>query len=204
MEIAEWLVKKAKSGTRFIVGIDHAFSFPRSYFCRYKIRDWGHFLDDFTEHWPLDEPHVFVDQIREEGSERVGTNDELRLTERWTSSAKSVFQFDVQGQVAKSSHTGIPWLRHIRREVGNRVHFWPFDGWSIPEERSVIAEVYPSIFRKRYERIDESTDRQDAYSVAGWLQETERNGFLSRYFHPLLSEEERKVAKIEGWILGIT
>ena len=29
----------------------------------------------------------------------------------------------------------------------NRVHFWPFDGCDVLDEKSVIAEVYPSIFR---------------------------------------------------------
>jgi hypothetical protein len=34
-----------------------------------------------------------------------------RLTEERAGSAKSVFHFDVQGLVAKSTHAGIPWLR---------------------------------------------------------------------------------------------
>jgi hypothetical protein len=43
-----------------------------------------------------------------------------------------VFYFDVQGSVAKSTHAGIQWLRFIRQRLGDRVHFWPFDGWDIP------------------------------------------------------------------------
>jgi hypothetical protein len=59
-----------------------------------------------------------------------------------TSSAKSVFNFDVkQGCVAFSTHAGIPWLRYIREQLGTRVHFWPFDGWDIPAGRSAIVEV---------------------------------------------------------------
>ena len=46
--------------------------------------------------------------------------------------AKSVFHFDVQGAVAKSSHAGIPWLRYPYRQLGGRVHFWPFDDWAAP------------------------------------------------------------------------
>jgi hypothetical protein len=42
-------------------------------------------------------------------------------------SANSNFQFDVQGQVAKSTHAGSPWLYRIRQAVGKKVHFWPFD-----------------------------------------------------------------------------
>ena len=87
------------------------------------------------------------------------------MTEKWTSSAKSVFQFDVQGSVVKFTHAGIPWLRRIRNEVHNKVHFWPFVGWSIPDGKSVIAEIYPPIFKKRYPKEDRTGDQQDAYSV---------------------------------------
>src|SRR3954467_9390200 len=60
-EIAEWLIDVAKSGTRSIAGIDHAFSFPTSYLVRYGLEGWDHFLDDFCRHWPTDEPHTYVD-----------------------------------------------------------------------------------------------------------------------------------------------
>ena len=52
-----------------------------------------------------------------------------------------MFHFDVQEQVAKFTHAGIPWLRYIRLNVKDRVHFWPFDGWNIPANCSVVAEV---------------------------------------------------------------
>jgi hypothetical protein len=53
------------------------------------------------------------------------------LTEQWTATAKSVFQFDVQGAVAKSTYAGLPWLQYLRRECKRGLHFWPFDGWDI-------------------------------------------------------------------------
>ena len=153
---------------------------------------------------PTHEPHLYVDFIRDRRPPRTGESNELRLCEQWTSSAKSVFKFDVQGQVAKSTHAGIPWLWRIRKEVGDRVHFWPFDGWEIREGKSVIAEVYPSIFRNRYDREGRTPDEHDAYSVARWLKETCERGFLGRYLAPPLTEEERQAACLEGWILGIT
>jgi hypothetical protein len=205
-EIAEWLAGPARKGTRFIAGIDHGFSFPQSYFDRYKLTTWPEFLEDFRRHWPTDDDNTYVDFVRE-GNRRTGRASELRLCEKRTSSAKSVFHFDVQGSVAKSTHAGIPWLRFLRREVGERIHFWPFDGWAIPEGKSVIAEVYPSIFRNRYprteNRIERSADQQDAYAVARWLEETTRRGFLSRYLDPPLTDEERRQAGREGWILGV-
>jgi len=150
----------------------------------WAILGWDGFLDDFVEHWPTHEPNTYVDFIRDAGPTRIGWPTEFRLCERWTSSAKSVFQFGVQGQVAKSTHAGIPWLWHIRRHLGDRVHFWPFDGWAIPAGKSVIAEVYPSILRNRYPRDDRSPDEQDAYAVARWLRETCENGFLGEVPRP--------------------
>jgi hypothetical protein len=67
----------------------------------------------------------------------------------------------------------------------------------------VIAEVYPSVFRSRYPREDRPPDQQDAYAVARWLGETCDNGLLERYLGPPLTEREREVAALEGWILGI-
>jgi hypothetical protein len=202
-EIATWLAARAKQDAPFIAGIDHGFSFPKSYFERYSLRTWDQFLADFSRHWPTDQSHVTVDAFRD-AALRTGCNTDFRLTETWTSSAKSVFQFDVQGSVAKSTHAGLPWLLQMRNELRDRIHFWPFDGWIPPPAKSVIAEVYPSIFRNRYPRENRMCDQQDAYSVARWLSETSRAGSLDRYFDPPLTDDEREIAKLEGWILGIT
>jgi hypothetical protein len=201
-EIADWLVEKLKESPPIVVGIDHGFSFPLTYFNRYGLQDWPDFLTDFRQHWPTHRPHVYVEDFRE-NNPRMGENTEFRLTEKWTSSAKSVFQFDVQGQVAKSTHAGIPWLLYIRQQVGLTTHFWPFDGWHIPEGHSVIAEVYPSIFRKRYDRENRTVDQQDAYAVARWFAEMDNRGFLAGYFQPPLTNNEQQIAQKEGWILGI-
>ncbi len=205
-EIAEWLIEQAGKKITFIAGIDHGFSFPLAYFERYGLTTWYEFLDDFCEHWPTDEDNTYVDFIRDrdEGPpDRTGSNDEFRLTEKWTSSAKSVFHFDIQGQVAKSTHAGLPWLRKMRQEVGDKLHCWPFDGWKIPKGRSVVAEAYPSIFRNRYDKGDRTADQQDAFATARWLTEMDHRGFLARYFDPPLTDEERKQCNLEGWILGV-
>ncbi len=203
-EIAEWLIEIATQEDLFIAGIDHAFSLPWSYFKRHGINAaWDEFLEDFVTHWPSHNRETTVESLRKDNP-RTGGSDEYRLTDRWTSSAKSIFLFDVQGQVAKSTHAGIPWLHHIRKETGGRIHFWPFDGWDIPEGKSVIAEVYPSIFRRRYSTEDLSGDERDAYAVARWLRDTDRNGFLRHYLNPPLTANEKDVARIEGWIFGIS
>jgi hypothetical protein len=175
-----------------------------SYFQKYKLTTWEGFLEDFCQHWPTDDDHTYVDYLREKGPERTGSATDHRLTEQWTSSAKSVFLFDVQGSVAKSTHAGLPWLRRIKKAVGPQVHFWPFDGWQVPEGRSVIVEVSPSLVRKRYPKDGRTTDQQDAYALACWLTEMDRNSFLARYFDPPLTDEQRHIADLEGWIFGVS
>lgn len=118
--LAEWLCEELAADTPTIVGIDHGFSFPIEYFDRHGLpRDWPNFLLDFQKHWPTHEPHTYIDFIRHgqfgQGSKRMGENTWLRLTERWTATAKSVFLFDVQGSVAKSTFAGLPWLLYLRR-----------------------------------------------------------------------------------------
>lgn len=99
-----------------------------------------------------------------------------KTTEERAGSAKSVFHFDVQGSVAKSTHAGIPWLRFIRLRLGDRVHFWPFDGWEIPAARSAIAEVYPALWSRSFAREGRDGDQHDAYYIAAWLSRADRSG----------------------------
>lgn len=210
--LASWLKTRILEGKNLLIGIDHGFSFPQAYFERYHLKSWPAFLDDFCRYWPTTEPHVYVDFVRDgtvwhrqakPPGERVGQPDQLRLCERWTSSAKSVFRFDVQGSVAKSTHAGIPWLSFLREQCGGRLFFWPFDGWQPSAGVSVIAEVYPSIYRNRFAKDDRTTDEHDAYAVARWPEETTRRGLLDRYLDPPLTLPERQIAALEGWILGI-
>lgn len=207
-EIADWLSDQVRKKVHLIAGIDHGFSFPITYFRRYGLSSWQEFLVDFCQHWPTDRDPMTVDLVRAEHERsdvcRVGGNTEYRLTEKWSSSAKSVFQFDVQGSVAKSTHAGIPWLYRLRMEFDQQLHFWPYDGWTVPDGKSVIAEVYPSILRNRYPKDKRSSDQQDAYSVARWLSANSQRGFLQRYFDPPLTDHERQIADLEGWILGIS
>ena len=116
---------------------------------------------------------------------------------------KAVFHFDVQGSVAKSTHAGIPWLRFIRRQLGCRVHFWPFDGWHIPAGRSAIVEVYPRLWSGGFSRDDRTLDQHDAYSIAAWMARADRDGELADALGPMLDPDQRSIAEIEGWILGV-
>jgi hypothetical protein len=187
--LAEWLCDRLADHIPTLVGIDHGFSFPLEYFDRHSLpRDWPSFLLDFQKHWPTHEPHMYIDFIRHgkfgEGQKRMGESNWLRLTERWTATAKSVFLFDVQGSVAKSTFAGLPWLLYLRNWCKRPIHFWPFDGWEIPSGASVVTEVYPALWTRR-------------------LSKDGRDGSLGSYFNPPLTPDERQVADIEGWILGV-
>jgi hypothetical protein len=206
--IAEWLVERLAEDAPTLVGIDHGFSFPLRYFEAHGLKpDWPTFLDDFQRHWPTDEDNTYVDFVRDgtvgNGAARMGNSRWRRLTEERAGGAKSVFQFDVQGSVAKSTHAGIPWLRFIRKRLGPHVHFWPFDGWDIPAGRSAVAEVYPSLWRGGFALEGRTGDQHDALCIAAWLSRADRYGTLGGFLRPDLTPPERTLARVEGWILGV-
>ena len=206
--LAEWLCEELGRDIPTLVGIDHAFSFPLAYFERYRLSsNWQSFLEDFRHHWPTDSRNTYVCFIRDDktgqGRKRTGERSWLRITEQWTPAAKSVFGFGVQGEVATSTHAGLPWLLYLRKECRRSIHFWPFDGWEIPLGKSVVAEVYPSLWTRRFPKDGRDGDEQAAYAAAAWLQRADRTGSLNTFFHPPLTAEELGIARIEGWILGV-
>ena len=211
-KMAHWLVEQLKEEDKpTLVGIDHAFSFPMPYFERYPQAKggWDSFLNDFRQYWPTCEDNAQVGATKmKSGKKRCGSSEWKRLTDESTPTAKSVFDFDVnQGNVAYSTHAGIPWLWYIREELRRseaRVHFWPFDGWKVCEDYSVVAEVYPALWKVLFGPRPTSMtgDQYDAYIVAAWLSWANRKGVLGHYFSPDLPPEECAKAKTEGWILG--
>jgi hypothetical protein len=160
-----------------------------------------------ASHWPTNEDQVYVEFVRDgiagNGAARSGNARWRRMTEERAGGAKSVFRFDVQGSVAKSTHAGIPWLRFIRQRLGARVLFWPFDGWNIPAGRSAIAEVYPARWSRGFAMEGRNGDQHDAFSIAVWLSRADHDGTLAGFLKPDLSPAERAVAQVEGWILGV-
>ena len=205
--IAAWLVSELQSGPPALVGLDHAFSFPLRYFEAHHLApDWHAFLDDFQRHWPTDEANTYVDFVREgvcgNGAARGGNSRWRRLAEE-RCRAKSVFHFDAQGCVAKSTHAGLPWLLHLHRLLGDSVHFWPFDGWAPSTGKSVIAEIYPALWNRTVPAEGRNSDQHDAYCAARWMQEADSKGTLAGFLDPALPSEQRTVAKVEGWFLGL-
>lgn len=204
-EVAAYVKRILLSEERAIIGVDHGFSFSQDYFLRNGLSDWDEFLLHFCRYWPTERDHMYVEFIRRDQEVPIGKATEYRLCELWTANAKSLFHFDVQGSPAKSTHAGLPWLNALRRDpmVRKTTHFWPFDGFDIKEGKSVVAEAYPSLFRRRYPSLGRTADQQDAYVIAKWLSDMDKRGILSDCMNPPLTLPERQRAKIEGWILGV-
>jgi hypothetical protein len=206
-EIAEWLIQELRKDIATFVGIDHGFSFPVQYFEQHQLPpDWNFFLKDFQQHWPTHE-EIYVDEVRNgikgNGSARTGNSRWRRLSEQRSIKAKSVFHFDVPGSVAKSTHTGLPWLLHIRNSLDKPVHFWPFDGWAPPKGRSVITEAYPSLWSKNFDMANRTQDQHDAFTIAAHVSFLDKQNQLAPLFTPDLTEAEKITAQLEGWILGV-
>lgn len=208
--LAEWLLERFSEDVPTLAGLDHGFSFPLAYFDRHRLApDWPEFLDDFKRYWPTDAPNTYVDFIREgvegcgDGAARLGNPRWKRVCELRTKTAKSVFHFDVPGSVAKSTFAGLPWLRFLRMGLGERLHFWPFDGFAVPAGRSAIAEVYPALWNKSHPQVLPTRDQHDAFVIAAELSRADAEGRLQNWLAPALTDDDRAVAAVEGWILGV-
>jgi hypothetical protein len=47
-------------------------------------------------------------------------------------------------------------------------------------------------------------DQQDAYAIARWLKEVGWGRLLDdEYFDPPMTGKDRRIAEMEGWILGV-
>lgn len=206
--LAQWLVATLRDGPPAVTGLDHGFSFPLLYFSQHGLSsDWNAFLSDFCAHCPADRAGVTIDALRTSPawlSLRSGNARWRRTTELRAGGAKSVFHFGVPGSVAKSTHAGLPWLRHAREELKSALHVWPFDGWRPPPGTSVVAEVYPALWSKDFERVSRTGDQHDAYAIAAWLQRADAMGTLASAMQPKLCDEAKSAAAVEGWILGVT
>ncbi|KKK32866.1 hypothetical protein WQ57_17160 [Mesobacillus campisalis] len=209
-EVYEYLKQKLKGANeKYIIGIDHCLSFPQSYFKQHHLQNWDQFLLHFQSLWDTKSEPVSVCRNRVPG---YPDSHELRLTETFTSSAKSAWNFEqMTGAVSYSTHAGIPWVFELRKSVNENLHIWPFDGWTPVNGESILAEVYPALLIQRYKKSDPRfphnwpRDAQDAFAIAAWLQERDANGTLGKYFEPAtLTEEEKNCAQqFEGWILGV-
>lgn len=195
--LAERLTELLGDGRRSIVGIDHGFAFPDAFL---GPGAWADFLERCRDRWPT---HRLTVRDAWRRDPPPDARDALRLCERRAITARSVFDRRPHG-VAHATFAGIPWLLHLRESVGPAVHFWPYDGFGVPAHRSVVTEIYPSLFRRLFDVPEAFNEHQrDAWLVAAWLRDRDRRGVLAAYLQPPLPEGEAELARREGWILGV-
>ncbi len=201
-----WLVELVtEKAPPTLIGIDHGFAWPVT---AMPEPTWDRFLHRLTTDWG----RLKTDRIRAAdaaphflGHARVDEErSDLRLTEKFSSSAKSVFHFDGAG-VALSTLAGLPWLAELRADHSERIHFWPFDGWEPDAGKHCVVEIYPSLFSRRYPPPDGASAKHahDAAATCQWMKEAQQHGWLGRFFKPCLTEQQRQQGQREGWILGI-
>lgn len=191
-----------------VIGIDHGLSFPEAWFVQQRITEpWPAFLERIAAAWPTDAPDVRVDDVRAgtvgTGASMVGDTRWRRRCETACPGTKSVFHFDVQGSVAKSTHAGLPWIRRLRRDH-RTLHVWPFDGIDPPRGTSVLCEAFPTLFRDDYPAPTLTPDQRDARAVALWLRDMDTQGFLRDRFQEDPKGVPTSTLNVEGWILGLS
>ena len=206
--IAEWLVERLAEDVPTLVGIDHGFSFPLRYFEVHGLPpDWPRFLDDFQRHWPTDDDHTYVDFVRDGmRGRRRGTHGQRPLAAHGRGTCRGQVGVPLRraglgGEIHPCRHPLA--ALSCASSLGSRLHFWPFDGWDIPAGHSAVAEVYPALWKHAYAPEDRTPDQHDAYTVATWLRQADRDGRLQDALQPNLSPPERGIAEVEGWILGV-
>ncbi len=209
--VYEWLLHELyHSDKRIIVGLDHGLSYPLSQLQRLGLQDWDTFLQWSQRTWQTS--RLTMKQSKEQ-ADYINSTDKRLVEREFIPSTKSVTDLDrvsgMQGAVSYSTHTGLPWIYRLRKwqRRGLKVHFWPYDGLVVPEDRHVITEAYPSLYRRRiqpnaaYEPLSEH--ERDAAYIADWLQARDRAGALMPYLElATLSQQEQQLALLEGWVLG--
>lgn len=128
-----------------------------------------------------------------------GFIEQRRLTESWVG-AKDIFQIGGNGTVGLQSLCGMLHLAHLREACRARklpVHFWPFDGWTPPGDRHVVAEIYPALFNR-----GGKSHEADAMASALAIADVRASRFAAIFPTPS-DAKARQRAELEGWIVAV-
>ena len=142
---------------------------------------------------------------------------QLRATELATqglgkAGAKSVWQLTGAGAVGGQALVGIPAVKRLADELGDKGLVWPFEtGWralspaDLEGKEAVIAEVYPALVPLKAEP-GEIPDRTQVRALAEHFARLDEAGKLAGAFAPTPAspspELTTAVEREEGWILG--
>ncbi len=126
--------------------------------------------------------------------------------------AKSVWQIFGNGAVGGQSLVGIPAVKRLADELGDKAQVWPFQtGWreltpaDLQDREAVIAEIYPAMIEVKPEP-GEVIDRAQVRALCEHFTRLDEQGRLGAAFAPpkgTAPELVETVEKEEGWILGV-
>jgi hypothetical protein len=141
-----------------------------------------------------------------------GPNDlpELRHAEVAAKTASSVWKLYYQGSVGGQALTGLPLVRKLKQERGDRLRLWPFEtGWkpltsaALEGVEVVVGEIYPTIARAKPGE-GEIKDQAQVRAIADYFAAMDEKATLGRIFGPAGEDPRRaEVEAEEGWILGV-
>lgn len=62
----------------------------------------------------------------------------------------------------------------------------------------MLVEMYPALVNE-----NEKTNEQDAEACSTWLYKQDKANTLIQWFNPNLDDDGLKMARLEGWIMGV-
>ena len=137
---------------------------------------------------------------------------EAKTTGRGKAGAKTVWQIYGNGTVGSQAIVGIPAVKRLVDELGDKAAVWPFTtGWKAPASDAfkafdaVVVEVYPSLFPTTPE-TGEVPDRAQVRAACEHFARLDDAGKLAAAFAAPKGAAEADVAAVEreeGWILGV-
>lgn len=146
-----------------------------------------------------------------------GLPPQLRRAEKLTqgkgkAGAKTVWQVFGNGTVGSQAIVGIPRVKALADQLGDKAKAWPFQtGWKtltpadVEGLEVVFAEVYPALVEMKAEP-GEVPDRAQVRALAEHFLKLDEAGDLGAAFGPGAGAEPDVVAVVEseeGWILGV-
>jgi hypothetical protein len=141
---------------------------------------------------------------------------QLRLADMATqglgkAGAKSVWQVFGNGTVGSQTLMGVPALKRLLDELGDKALVWPFQtGWreitpgDLQDREAVAAEVYPALIPITPEP-GEIPDRAQVRSLCDHFAKLDEQGKLGALFAAPKTASPELIADVEreeGWILG--
>lgn len=134
----------------------------------------------------------------------------LRHTDE-AAKAKTVWQLFGAGSVGSQAIVGIPYVKALADELGEKAKVWPFQtGWKTLTAEDLdglevlFAEIYPALGSIKAEP-GEVVDRAQVRTVCEQLARMDEAGKLGAAFGPVKAPKagmQGAVENEEGWILG--